>query len=97
MKGFNWKRLFILLLGLNVALVFLLFTFFLFMINDTGNETKIPTIDSTQKQVALQIKTNKQDLNRVINHYLDTELSSTYDYQSAFNRPSGVIWGYTYF
>ena len=81
MKGFNWKRLFILLLGLNVALVFLLFTFFLFMINDTGNETKIPTIDSTEKQVALQIKTNKQDLNRVINHYLDTELSSTYDYQ----------------
>ena len=67
------------------------------MINDTGNETKIPTIDSTEKQVALQIKTNKQDLNRVINHYLDTELSSTYDYQSAFNRPSGVIWGYTYF
>ena len=81
MKGFNWKRLFILLLGLNVALVFLLFTFFLFMINDTGNETKIPTIDSTEKQVALQIKTNKQDLNRVINHYLETELSSTYDYQ----------------
>ena len=81
MKGFNWKRLFILLLGLNVALVFLLFTFFLFMINDTGNETKIPTIDSTEKQVALQIKTNKQDLNRVINHYLDTELSSTYDYR----------------
>ena len=70
-----------LLLGLNVALVFLLFTFFLFMINDTGNETKIPTIDSTEKQVALQIKTNKQDLNRVINHYLDTELSSTYDYR----------------
>ena len=81
MKGFNWKRLFILLLGLNVALVFLLFTFFLFMINDTGNETKIPTIDSTEKQVALQIKTNKQDLNRIINHYLDTELSSTYDYR----------------
>ena len=81
MKGFNWKRLFILLLGLNVALVFLLFTFFLFMINDTGNETKIPTIDSTEKQVALQIKTNKQDLNRVINHYLETELSSTYDYK----------------
>ena len=81
MKGFNWKRLFILLLGLNVALVFLLFTFFLFMINDTGNETKIPTIDPTQKQVALQIKTNKQDLNRVINHYLEKELHSTYDYQ----------------
>ena len=75
MKGFNWKRLFILLLGLNVALVFLLFTFFLFMINDTGNETKIPTINPTQKQVALQIKTNKQDLNRVINHYLEKELS----------------------
>jgi uncharacterized protein YpmS len=51
------------------------------MMNDTGNETKIPTIDPTQKQVALQIKTNKQDLNRVINHYLDTELSSTYDYR----------------
>ena len=51
------------------------------MINDTGNETKIPTIDPTEKQVALQIKTNKQDLNRVINHYLDTELSSTYDYK----------------
>ena len=81
MKGFNWKRLFILLLGLNVALVFLLFTFFLFMINDTGNETKIPTINPTEKQVALQIKTNKQDLNRVINHYLEKELHSTYDYQ----------------
>ena len=39
------------------------------------------TIEPTQKQVALQIKTNKQDLNRVINHYLDTELSSAYDYQ----------------
>ena len=51
------------------------------MINDTGNETKIPTIDPTHKQVALQIKTNKQDLNRVINHYLEKELSSTYDYQ----------------
>ncbi|MFZ0443543.1 MAG: YpmS family protein [Bacillus sp. (in: firmicutes)] len=81
MKGFNWKRLFILLLGLNVALVFLLFTFFLFMINDTGNETKIPTINPTHKQVVLQIKTNKQDLNRVINHYLEKELHSTYDYQ----------------
>ena len=51
------------------------------MINDTGNETKIPTINPTQKQVALQIKTNKQDLNRVINHYLEKELSSTYDYK----------------
>lgn len=51
------------------------------MINDTGNETKIPDIESTEKEVALKIKANKQDLNRVINHYLDTELSSTYDYQ----------------
>ena len=81
LKGFNWKRLFILLLGLNVAFVFLLFTFFLIIINDSGNEPKIPTIDSTQKKVALQIKTNKQDLNRVINHYLEKELSSTYDYR----------------
>jgi uncharacterized protein YpmS len=81
LKGFNWKRLFILLLGLNVTLGFLLFTFVLMIVNDAGNETKIPTNDPKQKQVALQIKTNKQDLNRVINHYLDKELSSTYDYR----------------
>lgn len=81
MKGFNWKRLFILLLGLNVALVLLLFTFFLIIFNDTGNETKIPTIESTQKEVVLQINTNKQDLNRVINHYLENELASPYDYR----------------
>jgi uncharacterized protein YpmS len=81
LKGFNWKRLFILLLGLNVALIFLVFTFFLILINDTGNETKISTIESTQKEVTLKIKTNKQDLNRVINHYLEKELSSTYDYR----------------
>jgi uncharacterized protein YpmS len=81
LKGFNWKRLFILLLGLNVTLGFLLFTFVLMIVNDAGNETKIPTTDPQQKQVALQIKTNKQDLNRVINHYLEKELHSTYDYQ----------------
>jgi uncharacterized protein YpmS len=51
------------------------------IVNDAGNETKIPTNDPKQKQVALQIKTNKQDLNRVINHYLDKELSSTHDYR----------------
>ena len=46
-----------------------------------GMKQRFRLSNPTQKQVALQIKTNKQDLNRVINHYLDTELSSTYDYQ----------------
>jgi uncharacterized protein YpmS len=43
--------------------------------------TQIPNPNPKQKQVALQIKTNKQDLNQVINHYLEKELSGAYDYK----------------
>lgn len=51
------------------------------MLESPSEEIKIPKQNIVQNDVFFQIKTNKQDLNRVINHYLEEEFSAAIDYE----------------
>ena len=42
---------------------------------------KIPETEMVQNDVRFTIQTNKQDLNRLINHYLKEEYSGSLDYE----------------
>ncbi|WP_256243648.1 YpmS family protein [Bacillus sp. V3B] len=81
MKKHHWKRLFFLLLGINTAVLLFLFVFLAIMLKSPSEETKIPKQNTVQNDVFFQIKTNKQDLNRVIDHYLEEEFSVGFDYE----------------
>lgn len=81
MKKHHWKRLFFLLLGINIAVLLFLFVFLAIMLESPSEEIKIPKQNIVQNDVFFQIKTNKQDLNRVINHYLEEEFSAAIDYE----------------
>lgn len=74
----KWKKLFFLLLGLNVVIILLFFI----MINLPSGDVPNFSEDIEDGQYApLSIQTNKANLNQIINHYLDKEgLSSTFDY-----------------
>jgi uncharacterized protein YpmS len=81
LKKHHWKRLFFLLLGINVAILLFLSVFLAIMLKSPSEETKIPNHNAVQGDVFFQIKTNKQDLNRVIKHYVEEEFSSVFDYE----------------
>ena len=82
MKKHHWKRLFFLLLGINVAALLFLVIFLAIMLKSPSEEeeTEIPNQYIVQSDVFFQVKTNKQDLNRVIDHYLEEEFSAAFDY-----------------
>lgn len=84
MKERKWKRLFLLLIGINILVIVTL----LIIIN-------LPSVDDDyiaknikyDEYVPFNIQTNKQDLNQVINHYLDEEgLTGGIDYQVILNE-----------
>lgn len=82
LKKHRWKKMFILLLGINISVIIGIIIFMTIVINSANNETKLPdplTID--QNDVVFPIQTNKRDLNRLINHYLEEEFSSPFDYE----------------
>jgi len=84
----KWKSLFFLLLGINALIVITLFI----MINlPNDDEDYISTKIKTEDYVPFEIKTNKQDLNQLINHYLDEELAGTFDYRVTLNEDVELI------
>lgn len=75
----KWKRLFFLLLGMNAIILIILFV----LINlPIGDEQYFSTNLEKDKYAPLNIQTNKENLNQIINHYLDEEgLTGELDYK----------------
>lgn len=75
----KWKKLFFLLLGINLAVFIIILT----MIFTPGKDSALPHGGNQNEQdVKFRINTNKSDLNRIINHYLEKEgLTGPVDYQ----------------
>lgn len=80
MKKYHWKRLFFLLLGMNIAVLLFLVIYLAIMLKSPSEDMKIPNQHLVQDDVFFQVKTNKRDLNRVIDHYLEEEFSAAFDY-----------------
>jgi uncharacterized protein YpmS len=76
----KWKIGFLILLGINVLIAIILFSLVLSPSNDKEiSKIKNPTNDD---HVSFQVKSNKYDLNRLINHYMKEEATdSPIDYQ----------------
>lgn len=84
MKEKKWKKLFFLLLGINILVSVIFFIII-----------KLPSVDDEyiakniklDEYVPFNVQTNKQDLNQVINHYLEEEgLTGGIDYQVILNE-----------
>lgn len=80
LKSKNWKRLFYLLLGLNVVFVACLFIFFLFLTSGGGQSSEIPEPLPKQETVSFEITSNKEDLNKIIQYYLAKEQKNNFTY-----------------
>jgi uncharacterized protein YpmS len=80
MKKNRWKIGFFTLLGLMAAVILFLY----FMITSPAEESKEKTLKSNvdTEDVAFKVATNKRDLNRVINHYIEEQGNTAkFDYQ----------------
>lgn len=66
----KWRTLFFFILGINIIMLFIVITLLLLPVKQDSF-----TFDDNQRneEVAFNIQTNKTDLNRVINHYLESE------------------------
>lgn len=76
----KWKLAFFVLLGLLILIMLYLF----FMVTAPGEKSKMEPVKNTSEtdDVAFKVATNKRDLNRVINHYIEEEgKNSQFDYQ----------------
>jgi uncharacterized protein YpmS len=76
-----WKRLFFLLIGVNITFVFLVILVFVILIKSPIEDAKVPDTQTVQNGVEFNVKTNKQDLNLLINHYIKEEYSGSLDYE----------------
>jgi uncharacterized protein YpmS len=75
----KWKRLFFLLLGINIAVFAVIFT--LISLPSDDDKPEMARVDDGE-DVKFVIHTNKEDLNKVINHYLEKEgLTGSIDYK----------------
>ena len=74
MKKNIWKKGFLFLLGLDLLIVILLLS--LILIPSTKQE-KIKSNKTTVNHVSFHVKSNKQDLNKLINHYLKKEAADS--------------------
>lgn len=83
MKDQKWKKLFFLLLSLIV--IFILVIFILLKTPATEEKYIVENLN-TDDYVPFKIQTDKQDLNKVINHYLKKEgLTGAIDYKVILN------------
>ncbi|MEH7441566.1 YpmS family protein [Bacillus sp. JJ1122] len=76
----KWKIGFFILLGLIAAVILFLYI----LIASPAEDSKIEPVKNSQDSddVAFKVATNKRDLNRVINHYIEEEgKNSNIDYQ----------------
>jgi len=81
LKELQWKRLFFLLFGINIAIILFVVLLVSILMSNPIEEGKVPNQNTFQNDVLFQVKTNKQDLNRLINHYLEEEFSGSFDYE----------------
>ncbi len=70
----KWKRGFFLLLGLNGLIVIILLSMILM---PAGGEEKIQGTKPNNNNVSFEVKSNKADLNRLINQYLKKEAAGS--------------------
>lgn len=75
----KWKKLFFLLLAINFIMVLSIVV----LVNMPIKEIAVPDIENENNQdVRFQVQTNKADLNKIINHYIEEEgMKSPIDYQ----------------
>ena len=69
----KWKRLFFLLLGFNVAMILLISISLFILLNKPieEKEREEELLYENRDGISFQIETNKRDLNRMINHYIE--------------------------
>jgi uncharacterized protein YpmS len=70
----KWKRGFFLLLGLNGLIVIILLSMILM---PAGGKEKIQGTNPNNNNVSFEVKSNKADLNRLINQYLKKEVAGS--------------------
>lgn len=68
LKDSKWKKLFFALLVINAIILIVLFIFISMPADD---EDYSAITENSDSYVPFNIKANKEDLNRVINHYLE--------------------------
>lgn len=75
----KWKKGFLLLLGINILIIILVSSLILIPSNENR---KMDQKESNKDTVSFYIKSNKNDLNQLINHYLKKEVAgSPIDYE----------------
>jgi uncharacterized protein YpmS len=83
LKDRKWKTLFFALLAINALVLAVLFIFISMPADD---EDYTAVTENSDNYVPFNIKANKEDLNRVINHYLEKEgLTGAIDYKVLLN------------
>ncbi|MEK3853525.1 YpmS family protein [Cytobacillus sp. FSL H8-0458] len=83
MKDRKWKKLFFALLAINALIAAVLFIIISMPADD---EDYTAVTENSDNYVPFKIKANKEDLNRVINHYLEKEgLTGAIDYKVLLN------------
>ncbi|KAB2333570.1 YpmS family protein [Bacillus mesophilum] len=89
MKKNKWKLFFFVLLGLNLALFVLLAVL---IYTPTEHQAYEPKELNESAYAPFSISANKQDLNGVINHYLESEgMTGAFDYQIFLNDDVELI------
>ncbi|MFD2044341.1 YpmS family protein [Ornithinibacillus salinisoli] len=71
----NWKKLFLILLTCNILIVLLLITLIFWPVSEA--KLPDPEQESTQKSSEFVIRTTKNNLNELVNAYLDELLKNT--------------------
>jgi uncharacterized protein YpmS len=80
MRNNKWKIGFFIILGIMVAAILLVWALIASPVEETELEPGLKSTDTDD--VAFNVSTNKRDLNRVINHYLEEEAkNSQMDYE----------------
>ncbi|MGE7603778.1 YpmS family protein [Peribacillus sp. NPDC097675] len=69
MTNVKWKTLFITLLAVNILVIFTI----LILINLPAKDKEMKPVVSQEEDIQFQIHTNREDLTRLINQYLDKE------------------------
>jgi len=70
----KWKLGFLILLGINLLIAIILFTFVTAPIKE---KEPVKTNTSNEDYVSFHVRSNKYDLNRLINHYLKEEAADS--------------------
>nr|WP_295971439.1 YpmS family protein [uncultured Bacillus sp.] len=90
MQKHHWKRLFFLLFGLNITFVIIV----LVLINLPGADQSIPEPEpKTENSVTFEINTNRNDANKLINSYIQKNLTGALDYNVYLEKNEVVLSG----